>query len=137
MTQLIEKMREAHEKGELSLLTISNVESLKGKRIQTIYFGYNGQDGVDDFVVGEVLSEYDRAAREIMDDGRTRAEYWDSFMSADKLKVKKEDLTIITADGRDTFIRYASQWSHDGTFHCSDVDRAVFYRVVTEKTHIK
>ena len=60
--QLIEEMREAHKRGELTLLTLDNVESLKGQRIQTIYFGYNGQDGVDDFVLGEVLSEYDRAA---------------------------------------------------------------------------
>ena len=34
------------------VLTTDIAESLKGKKIRTIYFGHKGQDGVDEFVVG-------------------------------------------------------------------------------------
>lgn len=83
-TPLLIEMKYADSKNELQQLNINNVQSLIGKHIQTLYYGYDGQDGVDDFVVGEVVSEYEIASREIMDDGRTRAQYWDSFMSEGK-----------------------------------------------------
>lgn len=47
-------MKKAVQDGTAKILTTSIAESLKGKRIQTIYFGYRGQDGVDDFIVGDI-----------------------------------------------------------------------------------
>ena len=39
------------------ILTVDIAKSLIGKRIQTAYSGYSGQDGDDTFVVGQVISE--------------------------------------------------------------------------------
>jgi hypothetical protein len=75
MKNLLEQLREEAKERKLNLLTSSVFPKLKGKRIQTIYFGYKGQDGVDDFIVGELV--YDN-----------RGFY-----------------TIYTDNGRDTYIR--------------------------------
>ena len=39
------------------ILTVEIAKSLIGKRIQTVYSGYRGQDGDDTFVIGQVVSE--------------------------------------------------------------------------------
>lgn len=52
----IDEMRKLVKEGKTQLLTVEKAKELKGKRISTIYFGYSGQDGVDNFVVGELLA---------------------------------------------------------------------------------
>ena len=47
----LEEMRELHKQQKLKLLTLDQIPSLIGKKICTIYFGYAGQDHVDEFVV--------------------------------------------------------------------------------------
>jgi len=132
MKNLLNELRVSAKNKELTLLTLEDVESLKGKRIQTIYFGYNGQDGVDDFVVGDVLSEYEIAQKDTDIDGfENRAKYWESYMSKSQLADQKAKLQILTADGRKTYIRCES--NHESVFWCSDSDRFVQYRVVEDE----
>lgn len=124
-------MREAVEAGKASLLTVRIAEQLKGKKISTIYFGYRGQDGFDEFVIGEVVSEieYYRNLKEecYLNDPKfkNRAEYWESYMTEKQLLEVKNTLVIITADGRYTCIR--AHQENDGAFTCSDRDRFVWF----------
>lgn len=97
------RILEAIQNGTAEVLALCNVNALIGKKIITIYFGYRGQDGVDEFVVGEVKNE-------IYANG------------------KKGPLCIFTADGRNTHIR--ADEKNEGVFYCSDIDRYVHYIVV-------
>lgn len=131
MKYTLESMREAVEAGKASILTVSMAEQLKGKKISTIYFGDRGQDGYDEFVVGEIVSEieYYRNLKEecYLNDPKfkNRAEYWESYMTEKQLSEKRNTLVVITADGRCTYIRAHQQ--NDGAFTCSDVDRFVWF----------
>ena len=87
------------------VLTVDIATSLIGKRIQTVYSGYRGQDGDDNFVVGEIK-------REIYANG------------------KEGEICLFTADGRNTYIR--AHKFNDGVFTCSDSDREVYYVLVDE-----
>ena len=114
------------------ILTIDIATQLKGHRIATIYFGYSGQDGIDEFVIGDVVSELDYY-RNLKEDCYTnhpkgfknRAEYWESYMNESQLNRYKNTMIILTNDGRHTFIR-AHEENH-GAFTCSDVDRFVYF----------
>jgi len=99
--ETIEEMREAFRNNELQKLTVESAKSLIGERIQTIYFGYRCQDGVDEFVIGDIIDEGDKA----------------------------HTLCIIADDGRNTCIRHTPAYNLDGEFHCSDIDRTVFFRL--------
>ncbi len=114
------------------ILTVETAKSLIGKRIKTLYFGYNGQNGKDEFVIGSVISEleYYRNLKEACFENhpkfRNRAEYWESYMSEDQLNNLKNTMLIITSDGRNTFIR--SYPGNNGAFTCSDCDRFVYFQ---------
>jgi hypothetical protein len=118
-------MKAAVRLGKTKILTLELAAELKGKRIQTIYFGYRGQDGTDDFIVGEVLSEYQLAERNVdvknFPQGN-QAKYWESYMSGDRIEATKREMHLLTADGRATLIR-TTQFTNE--FHCSDSDRIV------------
>lgn len=108
-----------------------NVEQFIGKKLYTSYSGYAGQGGKDEFILGEVISEWDLASRSIMDfgefEGKTRQEYWKSFMSEDRIKDSKNKLFLVTAEGRNTFIYCNTLF--DTEFCCSDDDRYVTFRI--------
>ena len=84
------------------VLTVDIATSLIGKRIQTVYSGYRGQDGDDNFVVGEIK-------REIYANG------------------KEGEICLFTSEGRNTYIR--AHKFNDGVFTCSDSDREVYFVV--------
>ena len=113
------------------VLTVEIAKSLIGKRIQTVYSGYRGQDGDDTFVIGDVVSEleyYRNLKEECYENDpkfKNRAEYWESYMSEKQLSEAKSKMVLITADGRNTFI-YAHSFNN-GAFTCSDSDRFVYY----------
>ena len=126
-------MRELVENKTAQLLTIETARSLKGKKIQTIYFGYNGQDDTDEFIVGDVVSEleyYRNLKEDCYPDGRfnNRAEYWESYMTEEQLEAKRNKMVLIAADGRNTFI-YGYEKHFDGIMNCSDDGRFVSYVV--------
>ena len=108
-----------------------NVEQFIGKKLYTSYSGYAGQGGKDEFILGEVISEWDLASRDIMDwgefEGKTRQEYWASFFTNEKVIYSQNKLLLITADGRNTFI-YCNNLEDDH-FCCSDDDRYVTFRI--------
>lgn len=113
-------------------LTVEIAQTLIGKRIKTAYSGYLGQDGDDEFIVGEVISEleyYRQKKEECFQKSdskfKNRAEYWESYMTEKQLKERSEKLLIITADGRNTYI-YADPFNK-GMFTCSDSDRFVSF----------
>ncbi len=122
-------MRELVENKTAQLLTIETARSLKGKKIQTIYFGYNGQDNTDEFIVGDVVSEleyYRNLKEDCYPDVRfnNRAEYWESYMIKEQLEAKRNKMLLVAADGRNTYI-YG--YGSDSIMNCSDDDRYVFY----------
>ena len=123
-------LRTAVKNKEAQYLTVDIAKSLKGKRIATIYFGYRGQDGIDEFTVGEIVSELDLARQETsysQIDSRfpNRAEYWESYMTEAQLKEVKSRLMLLTEEGRNTQI-FADPYNN-GEFTCSDSDRNVFF----------
>lgn len=125
----LEEMRELVKQGKTKYLTLTAAKSLKGKHIQTIFFGYAHQDGTDDFVVGDIVSEleyYRNLKKECFPNEkghRNRAEYWESYMTPKQLKAK-ERLILLREDGSQTYMSIG----YDGeTFCCSDADRIVSY----------
>ncbi len=126
---LLIELRKAVDNKKLSILDVNVIQSLKGKRIQTIYFGYDSQDDVKDFIVGEVISQFDLAKRHKVPDFNNMAEYWEHFLPEDRLNEYKNTLTILDNEGRQTFIN--AHPFNNGKFTCSDDDRFVFYRIIT------
>lgn len=128
-------MRKLVAEGKCELLTIERAKELKGKKIRTIYFGYDYQDDVDEFVVGEVVSnlEFARQNTEGYPDNqgnKNQREYWESFMSASQLQFYADRLMLLRDDKTDTYMRVDSK---DGDiFWCSDEDRYVYYIEVSE-----
>lgn len=128
------KAKEIFGKGEI--LTVETAKKLIGKRIHTIYSGYKGQDGEDEFVIGKIVSEleyYRNLKEECFENNpnyKNRAEYWESYMSDEQLWEANNKMVIITEDGRNTFI-YAFPFN-DGKFTCSDSDRFVYFVKVSE-----
>lgn len=125
----LNEMRELVENKTAQLLTIENAKTLRGQKIQTIYFGYRGQDNTDEFIVGDVVSEleyYRNLKEDCYPDGRfnNRAEYWESYMTKEQLEACRNKMMLIAADGRKTFI-YG--YGDDDVMQCSDDYRYVYY----------
>jgi len=124
----LNELKELQKKGKMQILTMNDILNLKGKEITTLYYGYRGQDGIDSFKVGEVISEYDNAARDTDITGfDNRAEYWGSFMTKEQLFEKKTTYMLFTAEGRNTYMK--AYPFNDGWFSCSDSDRFVFFLI--------
>lgn len=127
----LNEMRALAKAGKLKYLTLSDAIKLRGKRIETIYFGYAGQDGIDNFVVGNVVSEYDYYKFYAKEDGfpkeegyQNRAEYWESYLPAKQLVRLKNTLILLREDGSQTnmFVGIDGE-----TFCSSDEDRFVSF----------
>lgn len=123
--ELLEEMRRAAKAGELKTLTMAALRDLQGVCIQTIYFGYNGQDGVDEFIPGKVISDWE-AGRTVEYEGyESLLDYREANLSERQIKNLKNRNELYTTDGRGTnMIDYGL-----GVFTCSDADRRVLYRV--------
>jgi len=123
----LQQLREAVANKTAQVLTVDLANELKGRKIATIYFGYRGQDGIDNFIVGEVKSEYQQAETitEGFEKEGNQARRWDAVMSTSQLNKYKSTMLILTAEGRNTFIR-AHEENH-GAFTCSDTDRFVYF----------
>lgn len=128
-----QELKELASANKLPALHTSDFPEIIGKRIQTIYFGYRGQDGIDDFIVGEMVSSWDLAGREdytnIDPRYKTRQDYWQSYMTEQQIRDEKNRMTILTAEGKPTYINTDLRYD-DGFFWCSDSDRIVRYRIV-------
>ena len=123
-----------------NVLTVEVAKELRGKRIKTFYQGYAGQNGKDDFVVGEIISEWDLASRDQFKGFENRQEHWKTFFSEEKINTSKKRLELLKENGERTFF-YCEEtpvfdsenkvcgWSY-GAFNCSDDDRWVTYQII-------
>ena len=100
MNTSIDQLRRAVETNQAKLLTTKLAHTLRGKKIATIYFGYRGQDGCDEFMIGDIKPE-------IYGNG------------------KEGEICLFTSDGRNTYIRAHKE--NNGIFSCSDIDRFVYF----------
>ncbi len=127
----LNELRALYGEGKMQDLTLKKAMELKGKRIETIAFGYAGQDVIDNFVVGDIVSEYDYYKFIAKEDcfpnekgHQNRAEYWESYMTPEQLREVKNRLILLRKDGTQTNMFIGA----DGkTFCCSDADRFVSY----------
>lgn len=120
-------MRELVDSKIAQPLTIEKAKELKGKKIQTIFFGYKGHEDTDEFVIGEVMNEleyYRQLKEDCYPDGKfnNRAEYWESYMTEEQLDSHRDKMLLLREDGSNTFI-----YTYNDVFCCSDDDRWVFY----------
>ena len=127
-------MREIVESGNAKILTVEEAKNLKGKKIQTIYFGYDHQDNTDEFVVGDITTSLALAEANTEEGFTSRgyknqADYWKSYMTSQQLKRESERLNLLREDGSNTYIQYAPEYDsmNEREMWCSDIDRAVFY----------
>ena len=112
------------------VLTVSKAKELKGKKISTIYFGYRGQDGVDEFIVGDIITHLEWARMNTNFDGyANQAEYWESYMSEKQLDEEKTTLCLLSAEGKCVFCANTKYWNfyYEPTFTGSDADREVYF----------
>lgn len=125
----LKEMRELHAKNKLQVLTAALAKKLIGKKISTLYFGYSGQDGVDTFTIGSIISKYDIAKGQEIEGYPNRAAYWASYMKPYQLDEVKSTDCIITTEGRNTNITCLknSRYFDEDTFTCSDADRCVYF----------
>ena len=129
----LNEMRSLVENGKAELLTVEKARGLKGQNIQTIYFGYDGQDGTDSFRVGDIISELEYY-KNLKEDGfpdkngnKNRVEYWESYMTKEELDRERNKLLLLREDGSNTNIFVES---HDTVFSCSDENRYVSYIIL-------
>lgn len=134
--ELYKEMKSLYNKEELKELTLEAAKSLKGKRIKTLYMGYMGQDEVDNFIVGDVVSEYNyylNCPSETEDrfpdekGNKNLIDYWKSRGFLDLIEESKKTLYLLDSDGYNTMFRLHAEEGNN-TFTCSDVDRIVYYK---------
>lgn len=124
---------EAIENKTAGILTIGVAKSLKGKKIITKYHGYRGQDGVEEFVVGDIKSAW-QLAEENTDPcfapHANQAAYWASYQSEVTIATNKAKLFLLTAEGENLYIFCESQFNN--IFCCTDSDRYVYFVMADE-----
>ena len=123
MENLLREMRNLANAGKLETLTVAKAKQLKGKKIQTIYFGYAGQDGADEFVIGEIVKSHTLFGNQ------------DPEFQSTASKKYYYDYDLLAEDGRQTFIRTNTNPlnPNNGVFWCSDSDRFVYFRLVEDE----
>jgi hypothetical protein len=112
----LNEMRLLAKNGQTEKLTLDKAKELRGKPIQTICFGYADKVVIDNFVVGEIVSELEYY--------RNLKEYWESFMTPTQLKDCRNKLLLLREDGSYTYIFLGVDQS---TFACTDADRFVSF----------
>ena len=120
------------------VLTLEIAKQLKGKTIATTHPVYRANTAtVTEFVVGEIISEWDLAAKNVdaknFPQGNQQL-YWASYMSEDRIQEAKNTLVLLAEDGNNNYIRchIGSGYFPEPTFTCSDADREVYYVVLDE-----
>lgn len=122
----LELIKAAIQEKKALFLTTDAVENLTGKEIITYTGGYIEQYVCRRFVVGEVISCWDLAARDTNVEGfENRQQYWASYMSKNQINNEKKKFTILDSEGQKTHIN-TDQFS-DGSFWSGDSDRYVSY----------
>lgn len=129
----------------MGTLTLELAKQLKGKKVRIQSHGYAGQDTDVVIKIGKIESEYNLAKKVKNICGfSTQAEYWESFMTQDRLKEVKSRLVLLTDSGKPTFAwidmiefksynRWAKKENKDAVkspaFNLGDADRIVSYKM--------
>lgn len=124
----LQEMRQAVNNGTAKVLTLEAAKALKGKRIATIYFGYHGQDGIDEFTVKEVISEWEQILKDKSETEESRikrlGEKYINYLKQSRTLVADREInnggTFIWCNPLDFSFSIP-------TFVCSDSDRTVYY----------
>lgn len=121
----------------MEMLNVETAKTLIGKTLKVNYPGYKGQGGEITFKLGAVVSELDyyrNLKEEVFQEADSkfanRAEYWESYMTENQLKDRREKVLLIDNEGKYTFV-YTNQWN-DNNFVCGDDYRFVTYEVTDE-----
>lgn len=113
------------------ILSVETAKSLKGKKIATTNREYKyNSPRVSIFVVGEIISEWDYAATQPMNEKhKTRKDYWESYMSEDQIDEMKTKLILFSEDGGRFHVAHTKyhNFYSEPTFTGSDADREVYY----------
>jgi hypothetical protein len=119
-----EIIRAAMQNKEASHLTVELAKSIKGKEIIAYAPGYRDQYVCERFVVGDVISEWDLAAKDETASGyANRQEYWKSIFNDKRVEESKQKIVLLKENGENTYM-----FAHDGSvFTCGDVDRFVSF----------
>lgn len=116
-----------NDRTNLQRLTVENIITLFGQKIQTLTYGNSGNwPYVLEFIPTAIMSEWDLAAQKPADGFSNLQEYWKTFMSESTINDYKHKLKVIDENGTDTFI-FAEK--NDKYFWLSDSGRFVNYRI--------
>lgn len=124
------------------VLTVAVAKELKGKKIACTSpeYKYNTPT-VSEFVVGEIISEWDDAANREYPDQKGKytqydnyQQYWASYMSETQINKTKDILLLLDAEGNRHFVAHVKydNYYKEPTFTGSDADREVYYVEVNE-----
>ena len=114
--------------GEAKVLTVKAAEQLKGKRIAWFYFGNPSNEfQVFQMVVGDIVSKFDYYSTQPCEGYTSRAAYWQSYMSGERLLETQRTLMLLEENGSDPCVYCHQNLYKEPTFTCSDADREVYY----------
>lgn len=130
--ELLSSMREAVNNDTAKVLTLDIAKNLIGKKIRTIYFGYHGQDGVDEFIVKEVISEWSQWNKDAYETESDREQRLTKSAGVNYVNYLKQSMALVADreinNGGTCIWCNPKDLSFDTpTFVCSDSDRTVFY----------
>lgn len=121
-------LRNSVKNGTAKTLTLAEAKTLIGRRIRIIYFGYAGQDGIDEFIIGGISNQLAYADKCPMNNWSSMGAYWRSYMNATQLASYENTLILLDNCGNDTCIYCHDEgFFNELTFTCSDSDRQVYY----------
>lgn len=128
----------------MEILDLATAKQLIGKRIRCTYSGYANQGGTKEFILKEIVSQWDLAAQDTsMSNYPNRQEYWKSYFSEEKIQEKKATFDLITSENKNTYIFADTSFTNEDyidengneksisvPFHCGDIDRWVSFEIV-------
>ncbi len=127
--------KEIFEKGQV--LTVAKAKELKGKRIAITSPVYKmNTPHVDEFIVGEIISEWDDAANRQYPDQQGKytqydnyQQYWASYMNEERIDEQKTRLLLLDENGNRQAVAHTKYYNFysEPTFTGSDADREVYY----------
>lgn len=121
--------------GEAKVLTVEAAKDLKGKIIEWMYFGYEGnQNQVYKMLVGDMVSEWDYYKTQPCEGYESRTAYWKSYMDKRIINSLKNTILLVDGEGKGRMVCYpkGESFFKVPTFTCSDADREVYYIEVCE-----
>lgn len=116
--------------GVAQVLTLKLAESLKGKKLLTMYFGDKANcNEVRPLVIKDIITEFSYYENKPMEGYKSHADYWEKKLPKTAERAKNT-LLIIDENNENTFMFIENMYTpgcSEPTFVCSDSDRYVFF----------